>query len=265
MLDSLKALFLGIVQGLTEFLPVSSSGHLEILNYLWPSSSELGSDLFMVVLVHFGTALSILYVFREDILKIITSILTWKRDEHFYLAWKIVLSTIPALIVGLTFEKQIDALFEGSIRYVAVFLICTGLILWFLPRLHKDSTMEISWRMAFLIGLAQAVAILPGISRSGATIACALALGAAKPQAARFSFLMVLPILLGKMLLDILDGGMNVDTARTLNFSIAMFSAFVVGVFACKWMISLVSRTKLHYFSYYCVAVGLLVLIGTWL
>ncbi len=264
-MDILKALLLGLVQGLTEFLPVSSSGHLEILNYIWPSTAGLGSDLFMVILVHFGTALSILYVFRKDIALIIQSLFLWRKDEHFDLAWKIILSAIPALIIGLLFEEDLELLFAGSIRFVAFFLMCTGLILWILPRYSKDQEANVSWMMAMWIGVAQAIAILPGISRSGATIACALMLGAARPKASRFSFLMVLPILLGKMFLDIIGGEVQVTAQQAIPFLVALLSAFLVGIVACTWMLKIVQKSELSYFAYYCFAVGAIVLLSTWL
>ena len=167
MSDVIKALILGVIQGLTEFLPVSSSGHLEIANELM-GSQTLESDLTMVVLVHVGTAFSILYVFRQDILDLLRgiSLTTLSSADRFIL--KIGLSMIPALIIGLAMEDQIDALFSGSIMWVGVLLIVTALILYFTPGPDtSQSKTELTWRDSIVVGISQAIAILPGVSRSG--------------------------------------------------------------------------------------------------
>ena len=204
MSDVIKALVLGIVQGLTEFLPVSSSGHLEIANELM-GSQTLESDLTMVILVHVGTAFSILYVFRQDILDLLKGISLTALSEADRFILKIVISMIPALIIGLALEDQIDALFSGSIMWVGVFLIVTALILYFTPGPETtQSKTELTWRDSIVVGISQAIAILPGVSRSGMTIATALYSGVSRESAAKFSFLMVLPVIFGKVLLDII-------------------------------------------------------------
>lgn len=255
MTDILRSILLGIIQGLTEFLPVSSSGHLEILNFLIGSSQSVDSDLTMVVLVHAGTAFSILYVFRDDIQLIIKDLLQFSWNANTRLAAYIVLSMIPALIVGLVFEEQIEALFSGEIWMVGIALICTGIVLWMTPN-DRDQELAVGWKSAIIIGCAQAVAIMPGISRSGMTIAIALMLGIGKKNAARFSFLMVLPVILGKILLDILSGEFVVHQSSALSISVAFLAAFVVGVMACSWMIKIVKQSKLIYFSWYCFIIG---------
>ena len=256
MSDVIKALILGVIQGLTEFLPVSSSGHLEIANELM-GSQTLESDLTMVVLVHVGTAFSILYVFRQDILDLLRgiSLTTLSSADRFIL--KIGLSMIPALIIGLAMEDQIDALFSGSIMWVGVFLIFTALILYFTPGPDtSQSKTELTWRDSIVVGVSQAIAILPGVSRSGMTIATALYSGVSRESAAKFSFLMVLPVIFGKVLLDVVGGDLSVSSVNMWPVIAALVSSFVVGVWACKWMVSIVKNSKLKYFSYYCAIVG---------
>ncbi len=260
MSDILRALVLGIVQGLTEFLPVSSSGHLEILNALMGGGDVLDSDFTMVLLVHLGTALSIVWVFRADIVLLIASVFKKDiNDPQLQFVGKVILSMIPALIVGLAWEERVEALFDGGIMHIGFLLIFTGLILWVTPQIqNKDG--GINWKMAILIGVAQAVAILPGISRSGMTIAAALMLGSGKREAARFSFIMVLPVIFGKIILDLLSGQMTINTQNALPIVLALLSSFVVGVIACKWMIQIVQRSKLRHFAIYCGLVGILVI-----
>ena len=256
MSDVIKALILGVIQGLTEFLPVSSSGHLEIANELM-GSQTLESDLTMVVLVHVGTAFSILYVFRQDILDLLRgiSLTTLSSADLFIL--KIGLSMIPALIIGLAMEDQIDALFSGSIMWVGVFLIVTALILYFTPGPDtSQSKTELTWRDSIVVGISQAIAILPGVSRSGMTIATALYSGVSRESAAKFSFLMVLPVIFGKVLLDVVGGDLSVSSVNMWPVIAALVSSFIVGVWACKWMVSIVKNSKLKYFSYYCAIVG---------
>ena len=259
MSDLIRSLLLGIVQGLTEFLPVSSSGHLEILNELMGNEGSLDSDFTMVLLVHFGTALSILYVFRSDVKSIILGVLStgWNSDKR--LAVQIIISMIPALIIGLAFEERIEALFSGGIIHIGAFLIFTGIVLWVTPKIITKGS-EITYKSALLIGIAQAIAIMPGISRSGMTIAVALMLGIVKKDAARFSFLMVLPVIIGKSLLDILKGDLIINGSNIATISVALVTSFVVGIFACTWMIKIVRNSKLSYFAYYCVAIGLAVI-----
>lgn len=256
MTEVFKAIILGIVQGLTEFLPVSSSGHLEILNELLGSNQTIDDDLMMVVLVHFGTALSILYIFRRDVYSILRDIFTFKQTADAELGYQILVSMLPALVIGLAFEEYIDRIFSGSVFWVGIFLICTGLILFFTPT--KLGKHKVNYPRALVIGVAQAVAILPGISRSGSTIAAALTLDIDKERAARFSFLMVVPIIIGKIILDIISGDFALTTTNWSVILAALLSSFVVGVVACRWMLSIVRSSKLKYFAYYCFAIGTL-------
>ena len=259
-MDIVKAIILGIVQGLTEFLPVSSSGHLEILNHFMPSSDGLDSDLTMVVITHLGTALSILYVFRNDIIDLLKSVITFKRDDEFNLALKIILSMIPAMFIGLLFEDQIEALFASdTLLYVGIFLCFTAVVLWFTPKTNDGQ--DVSYPKSLGIGIAQAVAILPGVSRSGMTIATALYLGIEKSKAARFSFLMVLPIIFGKVILDVAGGDLVVSSQNAGPIVAALLSSFIVGVLACNWMMDIVKKSKLRYFAIYCFVVGLLTVV----
>lgn len=262
MSDLIRSILLGILQGLTEFLPVSSSGHLEILNHLVGSAKGIDSDFTMVLLVHLGTALSILYVYRDDIFQIIKSLISGKWNEDTKLIVQIIISMMPALIIGLAFEERIEALFQGGIWHVGAFLIFTGLVLWITPKIKNDDS-RLNYKMAMLIGLAQAVAILPGVSRSGMTIAAALMLGVGKKEAARFSFLMVLPVIIGKSILDLLSGDISLSGGSGVTVGLALLTSFLVGVIACKWMISIVQKSKIQYFAYYCFAVGIVVLLTT--
>jgi len=259
MADILRSILLGLVQGLTEFLPVSSSGHLEILNSLLGSSETIDSDLSMVILVHIGTALSILYVYRSDIKDILVDMFQFKWTENTKLSTEIILSMLPAMIIGLMFEDQIEQIFQGGIWMVGAALMFTGIVLWATPNI-KDKKEPVGWKRAALIGLAQAVAILPGISRSGMTIAAALMLGVGKKEAARFSFLMVLPVILGKALLDIISGEWQLNPDNYLPIAIALIVSMVSGIIACKWMIKLVQRSSLRNFAVYCFCLGLIVI-----
>jgi len=263
MSEILRSVLLGIIQGLTEFLPVSSSGHLEIFNALFGGDQGLDSDFTMVLLVHLGTAMSIVWVFWKDIVDIVKGIFTFdKNNEEVKLAGEIIVSMIPALVIGLLFEERIEAMFEGGIMHIGFFLLVTGAVLWITPQLEDKST-GIGWKKAFLIGIAQAVAIMPGISRSGMTIAAALLLGSGKKEAARFSFLMVLPVIFGKMILDLLSGDLQIDAGNMTSIMAALVTSFLVGVLACRWMISIVRNSKLQYFAIYCGIIGLLVIAGS--
>ncbi len=250
-----EALILGIIQGLTEFLPVSSSGHLELGKAIMGDKSLPAESLMFTVVVHAATALSTLVIFRKDVLQIISGLLQFKRNEEFTFSLKIILSMIPAALVGVLFNDQIEQLFSGQILLVGAMLVITGLLL-FLADKAKNTSKTVSFPNAFIIGLAQAIAILPGISRSGATIASSVLLGIDREKAARFSFLMVVPLILGKMAKDLMDGNIGSETNNILVLAIGFIAAFVTGLFACQWMISLVKKSQLRYFAYYCFVVG---------
>jgi undecaprenyl-diphosphatase len=251
------ALILGIIQGLTEFLPVSSSGHLELSKSILGDNSVPSESLLFTVMVHAATALSTLVVFRKDVFKILKGLFAFKRNEEFLFSLKIILSMIPAAVIGLLFNDEIEMLFGGQSLLVGSMLIITGLLL-FLADKAKNTNRSVSFPNALIIGIAQAVAILPGISRSGATIATSVLLGVDREKAARFSFLMVVPLILGKMAKDLMDGNIAAQGDKMLVLFVAFLSAFLTGLIACRWMIKLVRKSQLRYFAYYCFAVGAL-------
>jgi len=256
-MDTIDAILLGIIQGLTEFLPVSSSGHLELGKAILGDNSVPKESLLFTVVLHFATALSTIVVFRKDILLLLKGIFKFQWNEDLQFATKITISMIPAVIVGLFFEEQLEALFGGNILLVGCMLIVTAALL-FLADKAKDTQKKVSFKNAFVIGVSQAVAMLPGISRSGATISTSVMLGNDKTKAARFSFLMVVPLIFGKIAKDILGGELNYDFANYTTLGIGFVAAFVAGLFSCTWMISLVKKSKLSYFALYCVIVGLI-------
>ena len=256
-----EAIILGIVQGLTEFLPVSSSGHLEIASALLGSNSLPEESLLFTVVVHFATALSTIVVFRKDIAEILEGLFQFKNNEKTQFSLKIIVSMIPAVVVGLLFEEQLEQLFGGKVVFVGFMLLITALLLFLADR-AKNTGKPVSFINAVIIGISQAIAMLPGISRSGATISTSVLLGIDKNRAARFSFLMVVPLILGKIAKDILSGDLTYQSNQFGSMVIAFVAAFVAGLVACTWMIQLVRKSKLSYFSVYCVIVGLLAIIA---
>lgn len=255
----LEALILGIVQGLTEFLPVSSSGHIELTKGILGTEVNEGGIL-MTVVLHFATALSTIVVFRKDILEIITGLFQFKNNEAFQFSLKIVVSMIPAAIIGVVFEEYIDTFFEGQYVLVGLMLVLTAFLLYMADK-AKQTNKDVTLRNAFVIGVSQAIAILPGISRSGATISTSVLLGIDRTKAARFSFLMVVPLILGKMGKDLISDDFTTAGVGATPLLIGFVAAFITGLFACTWMIALVKKSKLIYFSIYCFVVGILALI----
>ena len=259
------AILLGIIQGLTEFLPVSSSGHLEITTFIleyFGTESLPEENILMTVVLHAATALSTLFIFRDEVAQIFRGLLQFKWNEEFQFSLKIIISMVPATVVGVLFDEQIDALFGGRILLVGSMLIITGLLL-FVADKAKNTTQSVSFRQSLIIGIAQAIAILPGISRSGATISTSVILGIDREKAARFSFLMVVPLIFGKMAKDVLSGDMASESAALIPLIVGFVAAFITGLIACKWMISLVKKSQLKYFSYYCFTIGILAIIFT--
>ncbi|MEQ8359144.1 MAG: undecaprenyl-diphosphate phosphatase [Cytophagales bacterium] len=250
-----EALILGIIQGLTEFLPISSSGHLELGKFLLGGSEIPEESLLFTVIVHGATALSTIVVFRKDIGQIIAGLFKFNSNEEFKFSVKIIISMLPAVFVGLVFEDFIENLFSGNILLVSAMLILTGLLL-FLADKAKKTEKSVSYLHALIIGISQAIAILPGISRSGATISTSVLLGIDRSKAARFSFLMVVPLIIGKISKDLLDGTLLAQEDSFLVLGIGFIAAFIAGLFACTWMIALVKRSKLKYFAFYCFVVG---------
>jgi undecaprenyl-diphosphatase len=252
----LEALILGIIQGLTEFLPVSSSGHLELAKAIQGQDLSGESSMMMTVVLHFATALSTVLVFRKDIMEIFRGLFQFKINEEFLFALKIVISMIPAAIVGVLYDDLIEGFFGGQILLVGIMLIVTGLLLFLADR-AKDTKRKVSFSNSIVIGIAQAIAILPGISRSGATIGTSVLLGVDREKAARFSFLMVVPLIFGKMAKDLLSSDFTTEGVAMSSIAVGFVAAFITGVVACTWMIALVKKSKLSYFSYYCFAAGL--------
>jgi undecaprenyl-diphosphatase len=255
----LEAIILGIIQGLTEFLPVSSSGHLEIAKAIFGNEQEDGGIL-MTVTLHAATALSTIVVFRKDIGVILKGLFAFKQNEELLFSLKIIVSMIPAAFIGLFFEDQIDALFDSNILLVGLMLLVTGLLL-FLADKAKNTDKKAGFKEALIIGVSQAIAILPGISRSGATISTSVLLGVDRERAARFSFLMVVPLILGKMAKDLMDGEFSGDSVELMPLGIGFIAAFITGLVACTWMISLVKKSKLSWFSIYCFLIGTIAII----
>lgn len=259
-MDITDSIVLGIIQGLTEFLPVSSSGHLELGKAILGDQSIPQESLMFTVVLHFATALSTIVVFRKDILVIIKGLFAFKWNEETQFITKIVVSMIPAAVVGLFFEEEFEQLFNGKILLVGCMLILTAMLL-FLADKAKDTDKKVSFKNAFVIGISQAIAILPGISRSGATISTSVLLGNDKTKAARFSFLMVVPLIFGKIAKDVLGGELTYENHNFSALVIGFIAAFIAGLFACTWMIALVKKSKLSYFAIYCVAIGVIAII----
>lgn len=254
----IEALILGIVQGLTEFLPVSSSGHIEIAQKLLNADNLKEKEELLSVVLHAATALSTIIVFRKDILMILKGLVSNQKPEKVFSA-AVIISMIPAAFVGLFFDDFVESLFEGNLILVGSMLIVTAGLLFLADR-AKNTEQPVTIKNAFVIGLAQAIAILPGISRSGATISTSVLMGVDRAKAAQFSFLMVVPLILGKMAKDILDGGLIMEAGLALPFGIGFLAAFFSGIVACIWMIQLVKKAKLKYFSFYCLVVGIIAL-----
>jgi len=256
-LEIIDAIILGIVQGLTEFLPVSSSGHLELGKAILGDASIPEDSLLFTVVLHFATALSTLVVFRSDVWEILKGLFSFKWNEETQFSLKIILSMFPAALVGLFFEERLEGLFGENVLLVGYMLMITALLLYLADR-AQETEKKVTYLNAFIIGVSQAIAILPGISRSGATISTSVLLGIDKSKAARFSFLMVVPLILGKMAKDLFGGQIDFQSAQIVSLGAGFIAAFIAGLFACTWMIQLVRQSKLQYFAIYCFLVGLI-------
>ena len=284
----LEALLLGLVQGLTEFLPVSSSGHLMIGQRLLGTDLEGGEDLLFVVLVHAATVLATIVVFRKQIWGFLKDLFRFQYNDGTDYILKIGLSMVPVMIVGLFFKDQVEALFS-SMTVVGVCLLVTALLLFLSDHyatikklflegyaaglgttyeaLNKETDDKkaprngISWWQAFVIGLGQSLAVLPGLSRSGTTISTGLLSGVKRSEVAQFSFLMVLVPILGEAFLDVLKGDIFSTQMGTLPLICGFVAAFVSGLFACRVMIALVKKARLSWFALYCALAGLLTLL----
>tara|TARA_B100001121_G_scaffold5930_2_gene5087 strand:- start:381 stop:1175 length:795 start_codon:yes stop_codon:yes gene_type:complete len=256
-LEIIKSFILGIVQGLTEFLPVSSSGHIEIFKEILNFSYDSENGLFFTLILHLATAMSTLIYFWVDVKKIIYSLFKLKKDENFNFSLMIIVSMIPAGLVGFFFENKINQLFNGNLLLVGSMLIITSILLFVSDKINNLKK-ELTVMNTFVIGIAQALAILPGISRSGSTIATSLFLGINRDLAAKFSFLMVIPIIVGSSLKMIIYDNLVFEEVIVINYIVGFLSALISGYYACKWMILLVRKSKLFYFSIYCLIVGLI-------
>ena len=252
----IEAIFLGIVQGLTEFLPVSSSGHIELGKAIL-GAQEVGIDF--TILVHVATALSSVIVFRKDVFELIQGVFQFKYNDSVEYILKLLLSSVPVAVVGLFFKDQVEMLFGGNLLLVGSMLLVTATLLFLTTRITRTDK-PIGWGHAGVIGFAQMFAILPGISRSGSTIATALLMNIDKERAAKFSFLMVLIPIFGQALLDLKDIAED-PTLWSLSAGVTLagfFASFLSGLFACTAMLKIVKRGKLSYFSVYCTIVGLI-------
>ena len=255
-MNEIQALLLGILQGLTEFLPISSSGHLEIGNAVLGVHSA--NNLIFAIVVHVATVLSTIVVFRKDLLNLFTGFFLFQWNDSTQYIFKLLYSALPVLIVGLFFKEQVEQFFSGNLVLVGGMLLVTSGLLT-LAHFAKKGSSEITWGKSFIIGIAQALAVLPGISRSGATIASGIILGTKKDEIARFSFLMVLVPILGAAFLNLLSGDFSEEnTIGTIPLLIGFLSAFISGLLACSLMIRVVKKGKLIYFAGYCLVIGII-------
>ena len=261
-MDWLQALILGLIQGLTEYLPVSSSGHLAIGSYLFGINGE--DNLAFTIVVHVATVLSTFVILWSEIDWIFRGLFKFKMNDETKYFLNIVVSMIPIGIVGVFFKDTVEEIFGSGLLIVGCMLLLTALLLTFSyfakPRVKEN----ISWKDALIIGLAQACAVIPGLSRSGSTIATGLMLGNKKEKMAQFSFLMVIPPILGEALLDVIKmakGHNPFGDVSTIALVVGFVAAFVSGCMACKWMINIVKKGKLIYFGIYCAIAGAVTII----
>ena len=261
-MDWIQALILGLVQGLTEYLPVSSSGHLAIGSYLFGLEGE--ENLAFTVAVHVATVLSTLVILWKEIDWIFRGLFKCEMNDETRYVINIIISMIPVGIVGVFFKDTVEEIFGSGLVIVGCMLLVTAALLTFSYFAKPRQKSTIGWRDALIIGIAQACAVMPGLSRSGSTIAPGLLLGNKKETLAQFSFLMVIPPILGEALLDVVKavkgeeafGGIDV-----LPLTVGFLAAFVSGCLACKWMINIVKKGKLIYFGIYCAIAGVVTLI----
>lgn len=254
-MDLWEAIVLGVIQGLTEFLPVSSSGHLELANALFGIKES--ENLTFAVAVHGATVLSTIVVFWSEIARLFRGLFRFRMNEETRFLINIGISLIPVLVVGLLFRKEIESLFTSNLLLVGSMLIVTACLLTFsqyAPRKNRPITAK----SAFMMGLAQSVAVLPGLSRSGSTISTGLIMGVKPEEVTKFSFLMVLIPIIGMNFLDLVSGSFaDSETLSSANIVAGAVAAFITGTLACKWMIGIVKKGKLIYFAVYCLIVGI--------
>ena len=258
-MDWLQALILGLVQGLTEFLPVSSSGHLAIGREIL--GVEAAEDLVFEITVHVATVLATIIVFRKQIWKLLCGLFKFKYNDETDYILKICVSMIPVFIVGMFFKDKVESLFS-SLLVVGLALVVTAMLLLFSDIYGGRSKVA---ARRYRNGIGQAFAVIPGLSRSGTTISTGLLCGVKREAVAQFSFLMVLVPILGEAFLDLVGGDVAASSVGTLPLLVGFLAAFVSGLFACKVMIALVKKAKLRWFALYCAIVGLVVIIYTML
>ena len=270
----IEAIILGIVQGLTEFLPVSSSGHLAIGKALFGIET---ADLSFEVAVHAATVLATIVVFWKDIVKLLQGLFKFQMNPETRYILLLILSMVPVFIVGMFFKDRVEEVFGSGLLVVGVALLVTAALLFLSETLAARREMpdqvrhdgtghdgkEMSWKSALWMGVAQAVAVLPGLSRSGSTIATGLLCGVKKEEVTRFSFLMVLVPILGEAFLDVVGGDFAASSVGLLPLVLGFLAAFVSGVFACRFMIAIVKKAKLRWFALYCALVGLACIVST--
>ena len=256
-MEIIKSILLGIVQGLTEFLPISSSGHLEIFKVVLGFETGLNNNILFTLILHLATSFSVIVVYWDDIKKIVKSVLSIKKDKNTYFFSLILISIFPAGTVGFFFEEKISNLFVGNLIFVGSMLLFTSIIL-FISDFKIKTTNKLDYVKSFFVGVSQALAIIPGISRSGLTICSSVLLGVNRELAAKFSFLMVLPLIFGSFLKILIFDEIIFNQEIIGSYVFGFFSAFISGIFACKWMIVLVKKSKMKYFSVYCLSLGLI-------
>ena len=253
-----EAIVLGIIQGLTEYLPVSSSGHLVIGSVLFGLESE--DNLMFTVMVHVATVFSTLVILWKEVSWLLKGLFKFEMNIETKYAFNILISMIPIAIVGFFLKDHVEALFSSGAMIVGIMLLVTALLLTLSHYIKPRQKSQISKRDALIIGISQAVAVIPGLSRSGTTIATGLLLGNNKANLAQFSFLMVIPPILGEAMLDVIKFSQGIEVAGTISSGALLagfLSAFIAGCIACKWMLNIVRKGKLIYFAIYCVIAGL--------
>ncbi|MCX6234715.1 MAG: undecaprenyl-diphosphate phosphatase [Bacteroidetes bacterium] len=253
-MDWLTALILGIVQGLAEFLPISSSGHLELGKVIL--NSDLSENITFTVVVHGATVLSTVVVFYKDILQLTKALFSFRWDDQTRYIAKLLLSMAPVAFIGIFFKEEAESFFNGNVLFVGSMLILTAILL-FIAHFRRPGNKNITFLDAIIIGIAQAIAVLPGLSRSGVTISTGLLLGNKRELVTRFSFLMVILPVLGANFMDILRGDMGTQVHGNIGpIIIGFISAFICGLLACRWMIGIVRKGKLIWFAIYCLVIG---------
>ncbi|MFJ7978289.1 undecaprenyl-diphosphate phosphatase [Peribacillus sp. NPDC096379] len=267
VIELLKYLFLGLIQGITEPIPVSSSGHLVLFEHFMGLKI---SGLSFEVLVNFASLLAVLFIYRSDLIQltknsvsyVVVSEKTQSMKKDFYFVLYLIIGTVPAGIIGVLFQDQIAEVFKG-VRVIGITLIITGIALWLIRNLKgSKSDGELTLKDSIIIGLSQAVALIPGISRSGATIVSAMALGTKRDTALKFSFFLYIPVSLGGMILSISDLVHDPRIGELLlPYTLAFIASLIASYFSLKWFINIMKKGKLGYFSIYCFIVGIAVII----